>query len=59
MVSSLTASLPTLLLALLGLIVLWLLISWLLRLAGKIISCGCVTLFILALILVAAHFLAR
>lgn len=59
MVGTLTASLPTLLLAVLGLIVLWLLFSWLLRLAWKVISCGCVVIVIFALILLGGYFLGR
>lgn len=59
MVGTLTASLPTLLLAVLGLIVLWLLLSWLLRLAWKVISCGCVTILLVALVLLAVYFMGR
>ena len=58
-IGALTASLPHLILAVLALIVLWLLVSWLLRLAWKVISCGCVTIVVLAIILIAAHFLGK
>ncbi len=58
-IGALTASLPTLILAVVAVIVLWLLLSWLLRLAWKIISCGCVVILAFALILLGVYFLGR
>ncbi len=56
---TLTSSLPTTVLLVLAFVVLWLLVSRVLRLAWKIISCGCVTIVALAIVLIAMHFLGR
>ena len=59
LIQTLTSSLPTTVLLVLALMVLWLLVSRVLRLAWKIISCGCVTIVVLAIIFIALHFLGR
>ncbi len=56
---TLIADLPTLLAALIGLLLLWILLTRLLRLAWKAVSCGCSLILLLALVLLAWHFLGK